>query len=87
MIRLSFQKTFKVIEREAFLGSNITEITIPRNVESMGDRFVGVFYDNPHLERINVDRNNVHYYDIDGVLYRINPDGARTLLRHPSGKR
>ena len=73
-------KTYKVtaIGKWAFFWcTNLTSITIPNSVISIGDGAFG------GCENIDVDKNNTHYKSIDGNLY--SKDGT-TLIQYAIGK-
>jgi len=72
--------TFTSIENVSFQNcANITNITIPNSVTSIGRAFSGC----TNLTGINVDTNNTAYSSQDGVLYN---KAKTTLIRYPEGK-
>ena len=78
--------SLEVIGQQAFSLTGIKELTIPKNVHTIGeshDPSASVGLQNDLLENIFVDDANPHYYDIDGILYC--RDHA-TLVCCPSGK-
>ena len=65
----------------AFYGcASLSTITIPSSVKSIDS---SAFSRCTGLQEINVDNNNTHFKDIDGVLY--SKDG-RSLITYPIGK-
>ncbi|QOX62651.1 leucine-rich repeat protein [Anoxybacterium hadale] len=77
---IKLPETLRIIHDHAFFSSGLTEIYIPKSLESMGLR---VFYQALNLERITVDHRNLYYKDIDGIMYNL--DGT-TLIAYPLGK-
>jgi len=65
----------------AFYGCNaLMEIRIPASVSSIGDM---AFVSCAGLEEIDVEQDNAHYCDIDGVLF--NKSGT-LLIAYPAGR-
>lgn len=83
----------KVTKITEFLNadSNITSISIPAGVNSIGDYSaqdnvetqVGIFQNASTLEEINVNEDNAFFSSTDGILY--NKDKTK-LLRYPPAK-
>ncbi len=80
--KAAFPTSLSRIGSEAFGGcfALAGEITIPRNVDFLGDN---VFLDCGSLEKIHVDPGNMAYYSIDGVLFNRH---AEILLEYPKGR-
>lgn len=69
------------IEEGAFEGnSSITVVQISSTVYSIGER---AFADCKSLVHIAVDENNIHFSDVDGVLY---DEAMTTLISYPAAK-
>ena len=72
---ITLPDSLELIGQQAFDGTRIKTINIPKNVHTIGDGRNGndasaqVMINNDALENIFVDDANEHYYDIDGVLY------------------
>ncbi|MGN0687336.1 MAG: leucine-rich repeat protein [Oscillospiraceae bacterium] len=67
------------IDINAFIGTNITSITIPAGVTEIS----GIVGHCASLAEINVSKNNKHYKSIDGVLFT--KDG-KSIEGYPSAK-
>ena len=69
------------IDRAAFLGCSLVEITIPRSVNFIGE----IAFDGcEKLEKITVSPQNEHYASIQGVLY---DKSLTSLIRCPQKKK
>ena len=69
------------IEGEAFEDCyNLTEITIPKNIETIGD---GVFIGCENLKNIMVDEENPNYKSENGILFS---KDKSILVSYPAGK-
>lgn len=61
-------KNLKVIQKNVFNSCNLKEIHLGPKVEYiyLKDGFLSL---NPNLEKITVDKDNTHFYDVKGVLF------------------
>lgn len=89
---ISIPEGLKEIDTEAFYGcSSLKKIAIPSTTASI-DQTSFKLCDN--LTEIKVDENNESYYDLDGVLFRNDPNltvgdenrAVRILMCYPGGK-
>ena len=72
-------KGLKQIGKYAFANCGTEEYYLGPNVEYI-ERSLGCFCSNPNLKKIVVDKDNLHFRDIDGVLF--SKDG-KTLIKFP----
>jgi hypothetical protein len=81
MTSISLPNSLIEIGQQAFLGTGLTTITIPKNVSTMG---LGVFQNVFALTSITVAEPNVNYTSSsDGVLFN---EGSTNLVAYPLGK-
>lgn len=69
------------IGENAFTCNAFENVIIPASVKEIG---VSPFGSNGHLKSINVDKNNLNYVSIDGVLFS---KDMKTLVEYPIGKK
>lgn len=73
LTEIQLPNSLETIGQQAFSLTAIEELTVPKNVHTIGDgkkdAFSQVVIGNASLENIFVDDANTHYYDIDGVLF------------------
>lgn len=69
----------------AFNGTLLEKVIIPSSVECVGE---DTFGNDPNLKEFVVDKDNINYLSIEGVLYKRNFDGTETykLLKYPPMK-
>lgn len=79
-IEIKLPDSLRLIGNYAFGGSGIRTITIPKNVEMIGNM---AFTDCDSLSEINVSPENSYYSSVDGILY--NKD-VTELIQCPEGK-
>jgi len=79
---ISLPDTLTRIEAYAFgfYSSNIEEITIPKNVEYIGE---SVFIYSDNIKNLYVDEKNQHFTSVAGILYNKN---QTELYYYPSGR-
>jgi uncharacterized repeat protein (TIGR02543 family) len=81
MTSISLPNSLIEIGQQAFLGTGLTTITIPKNVSTMG---IGVFQNAIALTSITVAEPNVNYTSSsDGVLFN---EDSTNLVAYPLGK-
>lgn len=72
--------SLQAIGKAAFMYSGITVISIPNSVSLIADDAFTYCHE---LERIDVDDDNPHYLDLDGVLYN---SAGTELIHYPAKK-
>ncbi|MGZ0656783.1 leucine-rich repeat domain-containing protein [Coraliomargarita sp. W4R72] len=77
---VNFPEGLKVIGNDAFVGSGLTEVSLPSSLSSLGSRPFAFSQD---LVGISVASGNTAFADIDGVLY---DKGIKNLLSYPASK-
>ena len=81
---LIFPEGLEVIGENVFQEAEVVKkVCIPASIREIGS---GSFYFGygSHLLNIDVDKNNQHYCDVDGVLYT---KDMKTLIKYPSARR
>ncbi len=68
------------IGREAFAFTNIENVTIPKNIETID---INPFFGNTKIKNISVDSENEMYCSVNGVVYS---KDLQTLVIYPAGK-
>lgn len=76
---VDFPSNLICIDKNAFLGTGLSEISIGASVETIG---VGAFADCDNLCVINIDSQNSNYRSIDNVIYS---NDCKTLHTYPAG--
>lgn len=75
------------LEDDLFLdNTQVEEVTISKNVISMGNDFEDVFCGASSLRKISVQSGNRCYYDKDGVLFKYATNGLPMLVKYPEAK-
>lgn len=78
---IEIPNSVEIIKDRAFYQCrNLSTIIIPSSVNKIGD---GVFYDCTRLKVISVEKNNLEFCSIDGVLFE---KDMKTLVCYPKGK-
>lgn len=78
---IEINPAIRYIGEYAFYGSGLVRVTLPAELEAVGDF---AFVNCRDLEAITVDAGNEIYCDVDGVLY---DKAMQTLITCPMGKR
>lgn len=73
---VSLPSTLEVIENWAFCGTDLTEVTIPKSVTSIGLAAFG----SSNLADFNVESDNPVYFSSKGAIYKRNP---QTIIAGP----
>ena len=77
---VELNENLKFIGAYAFYGTDIVNVTVPSELEQIGDY---AFCNCPELENITVDSANSIYSDVDGVLYN---KEMTEIICYPQGK-
>jgi hypothetical protein len=81
LISITIPNTVTSIEDEAFsFCKSLTNVIVPNSVTNIGNL---AFLRSDSLAAISVDANNLHYCDVDGVLF---DKSQATLIAFPGGK-
>ena len=78
--KIQLPKSITTIKKDAFYGTGISEIFIPKNVKKISYR---AFNQNARLKKITVSKKNKKYCAVDFVLFNID---KTVLVRYPNGK-
>ncbi len=77
------ERLTKFGDRAFFYCSNLNDITIPSSLTSITYNVFGIFDGCENLKTINVDKNNMSFCDIDGILF--NKDKTK-IIKYPQAK-
>lgn len=76
---IQFPEDLRIIGSFAFEDTGLTTVTVPASVETLGE---GAFAACHALTEILIENSNVHYVDVNGVVY---DRSMITLVAYPAG--